>query len=111
MFDKIFAAIAIGVIMVTVAYGAKVNHENASLKRDLDAAELKLSVSEQNLETKSKLLAQALSARAVLQTHLDRTAAAAEQWEQIASDLLEKDGADEALNDYERGVLERLRTP
>lgn len=92
-----------------LAWGYK--EKNVNLSEELSSAKMRLEISESNLKTKSIQLEQALAARAVLQSHLDRTAADAEHWEQVAAELLEKDGADEALNDYERGILDRLLAP
>ena len=105
----LFAALFVAIIAGGVAgyYYTK----NSSLAAKLSSAELRLSVAESNLAVQQRALAQALEARAVLQSHLDRAAADAEYWRQMASDLAEKEGADEALNPYERAVLDSLRRP
>ena len=103
----------IAMIIATIVVGAVgyYHTKNSSLAAKLSSAELRLSVAESNLAVQQRALAQALEARAVLQSHLDRAAADAEYWWQMASDLAEKEGADEALNPYERAVLDSLLRP
>lgn len=111
MLEKIIAALAT-VAAVTFAFmSVDARNKNAALTEKLTAAEYRIEVAEQNLAVKTKALQQALQASVVLQDHLDRTAADAEHWEKVATDLEEKDGADEALNDYERAVLDSLLAP
>ena len=106
-------SIYIALVIVTSAVGAVgyYHTKSSSLAAKLSSAELRISVAESNLAVHQRALAQALEARAVLQSHLDRAAADAEYWRQMASDLSEKEGADEALNPYERAVLDSLRRP
>lgn len=103
----------IALFIATAATGAAAYYytKNARLATDLASTELSLSVAESNLEVQKKALAQALAARVVLQSHLDRAAADAEHWQKVASDLAEKEGADETLNPYERAVLDSLLGP
>lgn len=103
----------IALVIATIAAGAVgyYHTKNSSLAAKLSSAELRLSVAESNLVVQQRALAQALEARAVLQSHLDRAATDAEYWRQMASDLAEKEGANEALNPYERAVLDSLRRP
>ena len=103
----------IALVIATIAAGAVgyYHTKNSSLAAKLSSAELRLSVAESNLAVQQRALAQALEARAVLQSHLDRAATDAEYWRQMASDLAEKEGADETLNPYERAVLDSLRRP
>jgi hypothetical protein len=49
-------------------------------------------------------------AAAVLDAHYRREREAAARWEAVAEELSHTEGADEPLNDYERAVLERVRT-
>ena len=103
----------IALIIATIAAAAVgyYHTKNSSLAAKLSSAELRLSVAESNLAVQQRALAQALAARAVLQSHLDRSATEAEYWRQMASDLAEKEGTNEALNPYERAVLDSLLRP
>ena len=103
----------IALVIATIAAGAVgyYHTKSSSLAAKLSSAELRLSVAESNLAVQQRALAQALEARAVLQSHLDRAATDAEYWRQMASDLAEKEGANEALNPYERAVLDSLLRP
>ena len=105
--------IYIALVIATSAVGAVgyYHTKNSSLAAKLSSAEVRLSVAESNLAVQQRALAQALEARAVLQSHLDRAAADAEHWQKVASDLAEKEGADETLNPYERAVLDSLLRP
>lgn len=111
MLEKIVAVIA---IVAAVAF-ALMNHfaqkDVSTLTERLGVTEKRLETSESNLAVMTKARDQAIQASAILQDHLDRTAADAEHWQQVVNDLEEKDGADEALNDYERAVLDSLLAP
>lgn len=85
--------------------------QNRDLTAKLNSAETRLTAAEANLVVHQMALAQAKTARVVLESHLDRVAAQAEHWRQTASDLSAKEGANEALNPYERAVLDSLRRP
>lgn len=82
---------------------------NSRLADDLTETEMRLSVAESNIVVQQQALEQAREARAVLEAHLDRVTANAERWRALASDLSTREGVDEALNPYERAVLDSLR--
>ena len=103
-----FTLVAITSLVGAVGY---YHTQNAILASKLSSAEMRVSIAEANVAVQKRALAQANAARAVLESHLDQAEQDAERWRKTASDLSSKEGANEALNAYERAVLDSLRRP